>query len=435
MKIQAPPGMRDFYPDDMRLQNWLFDAWRRTSRAFGFQEYEGPIFESLDLYTVKSGPEIVSQLFNFGDRGGRRFAIRPEMTPTLARMVAARANALPRPIKWFSIPRMCRAERPQRGRLREFFQWNVDVLGADDPLADAEVIATAISFLRSVGATAADFVVELNSRGLAAARLESLGLRPEDTAPAFDLIDKVDRLPPAEFERQWTAAFGDRLSLDRLQREFLETDPLADSSGHPQQAAFRAVWEQLGRLGVQEFCRPNAKLARGLAYYTGVVFEIRDRGGRLRALAGGGRYDNLCELLDGPPIGGVGFGMGDVPILEFLRDLNRLPSVSHRVDVFVIDASEGAFPAVLQAVARLRDSGLIVEFSYKRAALGKQLKQAASLNARFAILIDAERHAAGHVTIKDMSTGEQSDESLDAVEARIRSAISQGGASVWPNPK
>ena len=176
MKVQTPPGMRDFYPQEMRAQNWLFDTWRRVSEAFGCEEYEGPIFEFLDLYTLKSGDGIVSELFNFTDRGERRFAIRPEMTPTLARMVAARANTLSKPIKWFSIPRMCRAEKPQRGRLREFFQWNVDILGVDDVLADAEVIAVAVEFLRQIGLTPEDVVMRVSSRQIATAMLSAIGV-------------------------------------------------------------------------------------------------------------------------------------------------------------------------------------------------------------------------------------------------------------------
>jgi histidyl-tRNA synthetase len=295
VKIQAPPGMRDFYPEDMRLQNWLFDHWRSISRNFGFQEFEGPIFEYLDLYRVKSGGALVGELFHFTDRGQREFAIRPEMTPTLARMVAARANALPRPIKWFSLPRMCRAETPQRGRLREFFQWNVDILGVDDSLADAEVIAVAVEFFRAVG-LGDEIVIRLNHRGLAAAALRSLGLPGESTAEAFSLIDRIERLPPAEFDAQWTAGFGAVVEVGKL-REFLSQATLescvqaatsADEQGAACAENFASLWRQLAALGVAQACQFDLRIVRGLAYYTGSVFEAHARKGGLRALLGAG---------------------------------------------------------------------------------------------------------------------------------------------------
>ncbi|MFN0135716.1 MAG: ATP phosphoribosyltransferase regulatory subunit, partial [Phycisphaerae bacterium] len=348
MKIQSPPGMRDFYPEDMRVQNWLFDHWRGVSRAFGCQEYEGPIFESLDLYRLKSGDGIVSELFNFKDRGEREFAIRPEMTPTLARMVAARANALPRPIKWFSIPRMCRAERPQRGRLREFFQWNVDILGApDDVLADAEVIAIAVESLKAVGLGSGDVVVRINNRKLASAMLGGLGIVGDATAKAFALIDRFEKLPPEEFDRQWDAEYAATAPAGRLrdlltQKSFDECLKLAEAgfaaagatapeNGDRQGgtvAEMRQLFDRLRDFGVAEFCEFDPGVVRGIAYYTGVVFETYTRAGSLRALQGGGRYDDLCSLLGGPKLSGIGFGMGDAPLLAALDELGKLPTLA-----------------------------------------------------------------------------------------------------------
>lgn len=415
MKIQSPPGMRDFYPEDMRLQNWLFDAWRRSSRAFGFSEYEGPIFEFLELYTLKSGAGIVSELFTFQDRGERSFAIRPEMTPTLARMVAARANALPRPIKWFSIPRMCRAEKPQRGRLREFFQWNVDVLGVTDPLADAEVIAVAVEFFRAIGLSEEEIVIRVNSRPLAAAAMASLGIGPEENERAFELIDRHDRLSEHDFIEMWDDAYGRTVSATLL-TEFLADSSLescltrAEKSGDAGVEAatqHRRLWAHLDDLGVRAACAFDLKTVRGLAYYTGTVFEAHARQGGFRALMGGGRYDNLTGLLDGPAVPGVGFGMGDAPVIELLRELDKLPVLDHEIDVFLIDADPHLFANMLDLAGLLRRAGLTVDFSYKRAGVGKQFKQAAARGARHAIILGDEFTVRHELTVKNLSTGHQ----------------------------
>lgn len=421
MKIQAPPGMRDFYPAEMRLQNWLFDHWRSVSRCFGFEEYEGPIFESLELYKIKSGEGIVSELFNFTDRGERSFAIRPEMTPTLARMVAARAGALPRPIKWFSLPRMCRAEKPQRGRLREFFQWNVDTIGSDDPLCDAEVIAAAVEFLRRCGLSRDHVVVELNSRPIAAARLESLGVPAGGLTRAFDLLDRHEKLGAEAFARQWNEAFAAAgATVDRIEPEFLRdvARPIEIGEFAPTDAAmgtevtdaarrqFRDLWTALERVGVADYCRISPKLARGLAYYTGTVFEIRDRRRQFRAIAGGGRYDSLVSLLGGPQLSGVGFGMGDAVILELLKDLGKLPQLTEQLDLFFIDAEESLFPTVLELTSHARRAGLRADYSLKRQALGKQFKQASDRGAALAIVVGAE-FSQGRLTVKRLKTGEQ----------------------------
>lgn len=415
MKIQSPPGMRDFYPEDMRLQNWLFDAWRKVSRAFAFEEYEGPIFEFLDLFTLKSGEGIVSELFTFQDRGERNFAIRPEMTPTLARMVAARANALPRPIKWFSIPRMCRAEKPQRGRLREFFQWNIDVLGVEDPLADAEVIAVAAAFFRESGLGERDVVIRVNSREVASAALASLGIAPESNEKAFGLIDRHDRLSAEAFSELWDNEYGTIIAAGEL-RSFLNGASLDNCLSLAEQFSetgkvaadqHRQLWDRLRDFGVADFCEFDLKTVRGLAYYTGSVFEAHGRVGGLRALMGGGRYDNLTGLLDGPRVPGVGFGMGDAPMIEFLRELKQLPATDQTLDVFVIDADKSMFAAAMEIVSDLRGHGLTVDFSYKRTGVGKQFKQASNRNAKFAIVVGQELTDRGELAAKNLTTGEQ----------------------------
>ncbi|MFO0839513.1 MAG: histidine--tRNA ligase [Phycisphaerae bacterium] len=427
MKIQTPPGMRDFYPDEMRLQNWLFEQWRSVARGFGFCEYEGPIFESLDLYKLKSGEGIVSELFNFADRGERRFAIRPEMTPTLARMVAARAESMPRPIKWFSIPRMCRAERPQRGRLREFFQWNVDVLGSDDSLADAEVVAVGIEFLRRVGLTPDDVLVRYSSRPLASALLATLGVAADRAPVAFDLLDQREKLEPAEFAERWKSHFGEAVAPeqidDLLSRTLNECLRLAGDSGEAALQAADTMARMAGHLaalGVADFCRFDLRVVRGLAYYTGPVFEFHASTGGLRAIAGGGRYDSLISLLDGPNMSGVGFGMGDVVVVELLRQLDRMPTFGEWLDCFVIDADESLWTEALEVASQLRQLGMSVDYSYKRQNIGKQLKQAASRGARVAVIVGDEFRARGEIGIKDMETGYQQSIALKTLLANPR---------------
>ncbi|MBK8914758.1 MAG: histidine--tRNA ligase [Phycisphaerales bacterium] len=441
MKIQAPPGMRDLYPDDMRLQNWLFDAWRSVSRDFGFVEYDGPIFEYLELYTLKSGEGIAGELFNFQDRGGRSFAIRPEMTPTLARMVAARANALPRPIKWFSIPRLCRAEKPQRGRLREFFQWNIDTLGHDDMLADAEVIAALCEFYRRLGVTPEQVAIRFNSRALASAVLSRAGMPESQVDRAFAAIDRYDAASPEEFSRRWqeaprAAASAGSAASSAKDNPAANEPPAAEKSAEPLArfvstervlellksgldacaasvpddpavAQLRELTGLLSAFGVSEYCRFDLGIVRGLAYYTGPVFEATATAGNLRALAGGGRYDNLTALLDGPRVTGVGFGMGDAPNIEFLRDLGGLPTLTDGLTAFVIETEESAWTDALGVLTRLRRAGIAADCSYRRAALGKQLKTASSRAARFAVLVGGEFRATGSVDVKCLQTGTQ----------------------------
>jgi len=415
MKIQSPPGMRDLYPEDMRLQNWLFEAWRRTSRAFGFSEYEGPIFEFLELYTLKSGEAIVSELFTFRDRGERSFAIRPEMTPTLARMVAARANALPRPIKWFSIPRMCRAERPQRGRLREFYQWNVDILGVEDPLADAEVIAVAVEFFRDIGLTSEDVVIRVNSRPMASAALAKLGIPANEMETAFELIDRAERVSPAEFLETWKKTFPDLAPadwvLDVLSHagiaDCLSMVRATDAAGQAAADQTEELWERLRHFGIQQFCTFDLRIVRGLAYYTGIIYEAHARKGGLRALMGGGRYDDLTGLLNGPRVPGTGFGMGDAPVLEALRELGKVPDVPDALDIYVIDADHRLFADTLAVVTTLRRHRLLVDFSYKRLGVTKQFAQAAARRARYAIVVGDEYAARQELTVKNLSTGHQ----------------------------
>lgn len=432
MRFQAPKGTRDFYPAEMAVLNWIMSAWRRVSLRNGFEEYEGPIFEDLDLYRAKSGEGIVSELFHFRDRGDREFAIRPEMTPTLARMVAARANALPRPIKWFSMPRLCRAERPQRGRLREFFQWNIDIVGIDDVVTDAECIFVAIDFFREVGLTPADMVMKINSRSLLSALLEARGIEAERHESVFAVLDKRDKVPAEAFTEMLAKVAGGDAELALLQGigqargeegiAHLAEVARGNETAEREMARLRSLFEHLALMGVREYCTFDMGVVRGLAYYTGVVFEGFGLGGLQRAICGGGRYDRLLEVLGGPPMSGIGFGTSDVVIADVLNELGRMPaaaSATRTIEYFVVDADASLFPEVVALTAALRAKGRTAEFSYKRQAVGKQFKQASTTGARYVIVIGSEFTERGAIVLKDLSTGQQQEVARDALLAGL----------------
>jgi len=405
----------------MARLNWLFDHWRQVSRRHGFEEYEGPLYEHLELYTVKSGEGIVSELFSFQDRGERDLAIRPEITPTLARMIAAKAAALPRPIKWFSMPRACRAERPQRGRLREFFQWNVDVLGSESVLADAECIFVMLDFLRTVGLGPDLVEVQVNSRTIVGALLEQEGVSPDRHERVFTVMDRYQKLEPDAFrEFVLSQGFTD-VDFDLITRiiRIPDLDAMKDLVKSDQaKCEFDRLNELKGCLdhfGVGDYFRYRADVVRGLAYYTGIVFEVFDRGSKLRAIAGGGRYDNLIRLFNGPDMPAVGFGMGDPVLMELLADLKLLPETdgAQGPQVFVIDADAEMFQTALEMVGRLRMRGIAAEMSYKRQAVGKQFKQAASRCARTAVVLGRETREQKLLTIKNLDDGTQSQVDLE----------------------
>mgnify|MGYP002641373753 CR=1 FL=1 len=414
MKIQAIKGTRDFYPEVMRVRNYILDAWRRVSLRNGFEEYDAPILESLSLFTIKSGEEIAEQLFSFTDRGNRDIAMRPELTPSLARMVASKINTLPRPIKWFSMPRLFRAERPQRGRLREFFQWNIDIIGEDSIQADAECIYTLIDFLREVKLTPADIQVHIGLRPAVSAMLKQYGVADERMDKAFLALDKKPKLPAAAFETMMT-----ELGLSAEQTVSITTfmdcpsdeaiAQLASIEGIEEHATnLQRLYDTLKTMGVADYIRFDFHIVRGLAYYTGVVYEALAAGER--AVAGGGRYDNLLQLVGGPAAGATGFGMGDVVLGILLDEKGKLPEdlQSPSLDVFVIDAGDDTDGAMLQLVGELRERGVVCDYSFKRAKVAKQLKEANRRGAKQVILIEqADLTAAGSLSVKTFATGEQ----------------------------
>lgn len=422
MKIAAVKGTRDLYPDLLAPIRHIFDVWRAVSIRHGFQEYEGPTMEYLDLYREKSGEELVGQLYHLTDSGGRELALRPEMTPTLARMVAAQVNALPKPIKWFSIPTLFRGENVQRGRLREFYQWNVDVIGAADIVADAEVILVGVEALRELGLSAEHFAVHISNRRMIAAMLTAAGIPPEALAGAYALMDKAGKLDAAEFDRRWDAAYGGRLASAAL-RELLSAPDLASvdsgmrriasASGHTEAAAeLESAVEETGRLmamlsdfGITEFCKIDLRVVRGLAYYTGPVFEFYDRSEKERAICGGGRYDDLLGKLGKSREPAVGFGMGDVVLALILQERGLFKPARRGGEVFVIDAEPTARPALLRLVATLRRAGLDADFNYASQPIGRQMKTADRRGARYVIILGGDPGDSGAVRIKEMATG------------------------------
>jgi histidyl-tRNA synthetase len=415
MKIPPVKGTRDFYPPDMAIHNFIVDGWKKVSLRNGFEEYDGPIFEYLKMYQIKSGNEIVEQLFSLTDRGGRELALRPEITPTLARMVNQQINSLPKPIKWFSVPRLLRAERPQKGRLREFFQWNIDIIGVDQPLADAEIIFTTVDYLRNVGLTSKDVKVRISSRKLLAAVLKSYGVPNEKLESLYVVLDKKAKLPSETFEQMLAEQVPDKETLAKISA-FMKIDSPPElgellEAGSEESAAYNEIKETIATLetmGVGDFCVYDPGIVRGLAYYTGIVFEVHNAVGDLRAICGGGRYDNLLADFGGPAISATGMGMGDCVLEILLREKGLLDKQvpKRQIDYFVACIGDIGNEA-WRIISKLRSTGYSANISYKMGSLSKQLKEASVQNAKKCIIIGEEELKEGKIGIKDMATGEQ----------------------------
>jgi len=400
--MQLLPGFRDFYPDDCARRNYILAVWREVARRYGFVEYDGPVLEPIDLYKKKSGGELVGQLFDFIDKGERHVAMRPEMTPTLARMVAARERDFKKPLKWFCCPQFFRYEKQQRGRLREFYQFNADILGEASPAADAEMIALIIDLLRGFGFGNEDFVVRISDRGAWTQFATSRGV-PEDRVLDFlAVVDKIERLSIEESTKK-LSEFS--ITLEAV-RAFI-ADPTAEA------VQLKAINEALAARGLDGFLEIDLTIVRGLAYYTGVVFEVFDRAKNERALAGGGRYDKLLSLMsDGKTdLPALGFGMGDVVLANLINSTARAKvkmeewiTQNHACDIYVVIAKVERRPEALGIVQQLRESGLRVDFPLADAKVGKQFQTAEQLGARLAVLVGDEWP---QVKIKTLATREE----------------------------
>jgi len=398
MQGKALPGFRDFYPEDLTLRNHIFATWRSVAQRYGFEEYDGPPLESLDLYTQKSGDEIVSQLYSFKDKGDRDVALRPEMTPTLARMVAARVQALKKPIRWFSIPQLFRYERQQRGRLKEHFQLNMDIIGEAGFLADAELMAAAVDIMRALGLGAGDVKLRVSDRRLINALLTTRGLTEGQLPAAYAVIDRSERVPREVLEEMLRdAKFGKKESSAVFEVAALRgTDALAQGgqSAEHLTGAVRA----LEAMGLGDFVSIDLTIVRGLAYYTGIVWELFDASKSLRAIAGGGRYDNLLDLP------ALGFGMGDVVLGELLKERGVAPKASTELGAFLIAVGGDDLATVLQLAHALRDRGISVEYGLRHAGVRKQLELASARGAARAVIVGPEERAEGLAVVRDLRT-------------------------------
>ena len=404
MRFRALPGFRDFYPEQMATRRWIERAWHEASRAAGYQEIDGPVLESLELIEAKSGEMIAGELYAFQDKGEREVSLRPEMTPTLARMVGARAAGLPKPIKWYCVPQFFRYERPQRGRGREFFQWNVDAVGSAEPSADAEVLAVALRALELLGLGPEQVVARLNDRRVLERRLRSLEVEASQQAEVLACIDKVERDESAS--ERLVELLGESRASELL--GFCARFPAADE--------LEPVLAACEDFGVGAYVELDFTIVRGLDYYTGPVWEIFDRGRKLRSVAGGGRYDDLIAAVGGPQLDAVGFGMGDMVLTELLREQGLLPDEPPRAELFVVGIGDEMQGPARRVLAALRRRGLAADGLYAAARVGRALKAADAAGAGRAVLVGPDEWSAGKVRLKDLASGDERVVAVDEID-------------------
>ena len=434
--FQSLPGFREFYPDDFARRKHIFDLWRRVAHAFGFAEYDAPVLEPLELYKAKSGDEIEGQLFSFTDKGGREVALRPEMTPTVCRLVGAKASALKRPIKWFSIAEFYRYERMQKGRDRAFRQLNVDIFGEAGPEAEIELIALLVQCLGAFGLTDQDFYVRLSDRNLWFYYLQALGLDESRVRGMLSAVDKFEKYGDDAF-KGYVEQFGPLdAALKSKVLAFLQIKDfaaleatlgsLADEKITGRLADWRKLLGGLDAMGLSRFIAVDLGVVRGLAYYTGFVFEAFDRKGELRALAGGGRYDDLVQKLGGPALPAVGFAIGDVTTALLLEQRGLMPNFIQAPDVFCVIGGEAGRLAAFGDIHPLRAAGFRVDYPMKDVAFGKQFKLAADSGAKLALIYGDDELAKGVVKIRDLGDRSEHEVPRADVQAAVRSFLGGG---------
>ncbi|MCB1096610.1 MAG: histidine--tRNA ligase [Verrucomicrobiae bacterium] len=414
-EVQSLPGFREFYPESCAVRNYIFDMWRNVAHRYGFAEWEGPVLEPTDLYRRKSGDEIAGQLFCFEDKGGRDVSLRPELTPSLARMAVAKQREYKKPLRWFEIGACFRYEKPQKGRLREFYQFNCDMLGESAPAIDAELIALAIDVMTGFGFTKEHFAVRLSDRNIWKRFMQEAGVPEENETTLLQIIDKLERTRPDVLDTQLQAIGTSLAAVQEFTASKAETE------------AVTTVRQQLEARGFGDFVSVDLSIVRGLAYYTGVVFEIFDCQGDMRAVAGGGRYDNLAKLIGGSDMPAAGFAMGDVVIGNFIEEtpvakakLDAYVKAASELDAYVIVASEERRPDALGIVQKLRSAGLRVDFALTAAKVGKQFQSAEQRNARLAVIVGDEFP---EVSIKNLTTREEVKTTSDGVVEAIQHAL------------
>jgi histidyl-tRNA synthetase len=433
--FQSLPGFREFYPDALSRRAYIFRLWRQTAVAYGFAEYDAPILEPLELYKTKSGDEIEAQLFSFTDKGGREVALRPEMTPTVCRMVGAKASSLKRPIKWFSIAEYYRYERAQKGRERAFFQFNADLFAEPGPEAEIELIGLLAQCLRTFGLTADDFYIRLSDRNVWFYYLEALGLDEPRVRAVLTAVDKFEKAGEDAFN-SYSEKFGplpgelkDKiLAFLRIKTLAGLEEALANIPGE-KLAARVAEWRKLlgglDAMGLSEFIQVDLGVVRGLAYYTGFVFEAFDRKGELRAIAGGGRYNDLVAKLGGPDLPAVGFAIGDVTLALLLEARGLMPAFVQATDVYCVIGGEAERRAAFADIQALRAAGFRVEYPLRDVAFGKQFKLAADAGAKLTLIYGPDEIAKGVLKLRDMSTRSEFEVPRADVIATVRDFFSR----------
>ena len=424
MSFQAPRGMRDFYPEDMAFREHLFRVWTESACAHGFAPYDAPVVEHLDLLTRKAGEEVVEQIYAFEDKGGRELALRPEVTPSLVRLVAARRNRLVMPVKWFTIAQCFRYERMSKGRKREHFQWNLDILGSDHMTAEVEVLTTAVDAFRALGLSHQDVHIYIGSRNLVAAMLHAIGVPDEKQIDVFLVLDKRGKVSDnVLLEMLGEAGIASDLA-SRIMKIF-EVSTLDEAASHvgtdsPAIAELQSLFALADRAGIGPFLEFDVGIVRGLAYYTGIVFEAFDTRREFRAILGGGRYDRLFESLGEPSLPALGFGFGDVVIKEVLDQRGLTPPAEADVDVCVGVFDEAYWPDALAIAADLRQAHFKVDLAFGSEGAKKLFKYADRRGAPRVVFLAPEELKANTVTLRDMTTRQQDTVAIPAIADELR---------------
>ncbi len=420
--IKAVRGTREFYPQEMALRNWMYSKIRQVSQTFGYQEWDGPFLESIELYASKSGEELVKeQSFVFPDRGGNLITLRPELTPSLARLVAQKQNQLIYPLRWWSFGPFWRYEKPQKGRTREFFQWNIDLIGVDCPEGDAELVAIAAEFFKAVGLTSKEVKILINDRRLVDKQLSSLGIDdPQKKKEMLNIIDRRDKMSAKSWDAYVLDSGFSQKQLDGLKQN------LDDKEAYKTSPEVMRFFEVLQALGVDDYVVYDPRVVRGLDYYTGIVFEARDVGENARAILGGGHYDNLVEAVGGQPLPAVGFAMGDVVLPIVLEQFGKIPELAlYPANVLVTIFDEDSMAYSLKIAAKLREAGISVMTYPQAAKIGKQIKYANRLGVRYVIVAGPDEVSGKTLQVKDMQSGDQQSVPLNEVVSKLQELLAE----------
>ena len=408
--LQPVKGTRDFFPDEMRLRNWLFEVWRNVSEQAGFEEYDTCVLEHEELYVRKTGDEISKQLYSFEDKGGRRLSLRPEMTPSLARLVLQQEKSLSFPIKWFSMPQCFRYERMTKGRRREHFQWNADIIGQHEVVAEAEILMLLISACESMGLSTNDFRVFINDRRILNAILSQINVPQVLHSEVMVIMDKRDKIPPEalskmlEEMRMTTKQVGQlneylsKSDLEELRENLKNTEGIEE---------LQHLMKLMETAGYKNYLQFDISIVRGLSYYTGAVFEVNSPEKQHRAICGGGRYDSLLSTYGGETVPAVGFGFGDVVVLDVLKELERFPELPRKLDYTIIPFSNEQIGTALKIAAELRLQGSTVDCNFSMKKIKKMMQQAHESGAAKAILLFPDELSDDKVVIRDMQLHEQ----------------------------